>query len=72
MLGDAQLSQRLILLAVVGALLLNFPLLAIFASQRVMLAGVPALYVYLFAVWAAIIGGVWLLAGRRRHDERDG
>jgi hypothetical protein len=71
MLDDARLSQRLILLAVVGALLLNFPVLAIFASQHVLLAGVPALYVYLFVVWAAIIVGVWLLAGRRHDDDRE-
>jgi hypothetical protein len=72
MLGDARLSQRLILLAVVGALLLNFPVLAIFGSQPALLAGVPALYVYLFVVWAAIIAGVWLLAGRARDDSREG
>jgi hypothetical protein len=68
MLDDARLSQRLILLAVLGALLLNFPVLAIFASQRLLLGGVPALYVYLFVVWAAIIAGAWLLAGRRHDD----
>lgn len=48
-------GQRLIALACLGGLLLNYPLLSLFNSDRTLL-GVPLLYAYLFAVWALLIG----------------
>ena len=48
-------SQRLIALACLGGLLLNYPLLSIFNSPRT-IWGVPLLYAYLFVVWALLIG----------------
>ena len=48
-------GQRLIALACLGGLLLNYPLLSLFNSAHTLL-GVPLLYAYLFAVWALLIG----------------
>jgi hypothetical protein len=61
-------AARLTLLFVLGALLINFPLLAIF-NRAATLGGVPLVYLYLFGVWAAGIAGVWILVGKRRDDE---
>lgn len=47
-------GQRLIALACLGALLLNYPLLSIFNSPRTVW-GVPLLYAYLFIIWALLI-----------------
>lgn len=47
--------QRLAALFVLGGLLFNYPLLALF-NRPVMLGSVPLLYVYVFAAWAVLIG----------------
>lgn len=47
--------ERLLGLLIVGLLLLNFPLLAIF-SVSAFIFGIPVLYFYLFFVWFFIIG----------------
>ena len=56
-------GERLVLLFVLGALLINFPVLAIF-NRATTLGGIPTLYVYLFGVWAAGIVAVFILARR--------
>jgi hypothetical protein len=57
-------GERLLLLFLIGALLINFPVLAIF-HQPVSIGGIPALYLYLFGVWLAGIIAVFMLARRR-------
>jgi hypothetical protein len=52
-----------------GALLL-WPLLTI-ANRPVLIGGVPALALYLFAVWAAIVVVLIAVAVRRRALEDD-
>jgi hypothetical protein len=52
-----------------GALLL-WPLLTI-ANRPVLIGGVPALVLYLFAVWAAIVVVLVVAAVRRRSLEDD-
>ena len=52
-----------------GALLL-WPLLTI-ANRPTLIAGVPALPLYLFAVWAAIVAVLVAVAVRRRSLEDD-
>lgn len=57
--------QRLIALFIAGLVLLNFPLLAIFA-QPLRAGGMPALALYLFAIWLLLVLLVaWL--NRARH-----
>jgi hypothetical protein len=47
-------AQRFVALAVLGTLLFNYPILALFNVSGA-LGGVPLLYAYLFIVWAALI-----------------
>jgi membrane protein implicated in regulation of membrane protease activity len=55
--------------ALFGACLL-WPLLAI-ANRPTLVLGVPALGLYLFAVWAAIVVVLVVAAARRRSSEDD-
>ena len=57
-------GERLGLILLVGVLLLNFPIFAIF-NRATPIAGIPVLYLYLFGVWAAGIVAVWMMARRR-------
>jgi hypothetical protein len=59
---------KLVLLFVMGALLLSFPVLAIF-NRPLMLVGIPILYLYLFGLWVAGIVAVFLLARSPWDDE---
>jgi hypothetical protein len=61
-------TATLVLLFLVGVLLVSYPLLAVF-NRPLRIAGVPVLYVYLFATWAAGILAVALLARRRWPGE---
>jgi hypothetical protein len=54
MLHRTLVAQRLIALFVLGWLLFNYPLLALFNDARTWL-GLPLLYGYLFAAWALFI-----------------
>jgi hypothetical protein len=48
-------AERLIGLFLLGCLLFNFPLLALF-NVRATVLGVPLIYAYLFLAWALLIG----------------
>ena len=58
-----RLGERLGLLFLLGVLLINFPILAIF-HQAQTFAGIPILYLYLFGVWTAGIVAVFVLVRR--------
>jgi hypothetical protein len=62
----ADQSQRLVALFGLGALLLTYPLMALF-NVATTVAGVPLLYAYLFGAWGALIAGL-ALAVRRTPD----
>ena len=47
-------AQRFVALAMLGTLLFNCPVLALFNVSGT-LAGVPVLYAYIFMAWAALI-----------------
>lgn len=59
-------GQRLAALFLLGFLLLNYPLLGLFASP-VRILGIPVLYAYVFIVWAVLIG-LMVLAIEKRSD----
>ena len=59
----SQVAARLVALFVLGWLLLNYPLLALFGRLGAV-SGIPALYLYLFIAWAALIALVALVAER--------
>ncbi len=59
-------GQRLVALFLLGFLLLNYPLLNLFAGP-VLVLGIPVLYAYVFAVWALLIG-LMALVVEKGHD----
>ena len=54
-------AARFIALCMLGVVLFNFPVLALF-NVGATLFGVPVLYVYIFAAWAALIALMALVA----------
>ena len=48
-------GQRLIALCMLGCILFNFPILALFNVPATVF-GVPVLYAYIFIAWALLIG----------------
>jgi hypothetical protein len=57
-------GQRLAALALLGLLLFNYPLLAVFNVPGT-LFGIPVLYAYFFLAWAALIALMALVIERR-------
>ena len=56
-------SQRFVALCMLGMVLFNFPILALFNVSGT-LFGVPLLYAYIFMAWAALIALMALTAER--------
>ena len=56
-------EQRFVALCMLGMLLFNFPILALFNVPGTLL-GVPMLYAYIFLAWAALIALMALVANR--------
>ncbi len=56
-----QKSQRFVALCMLGMLLFNYPILALFNVSGT-LFGVPLLYAYIFAAWFLLIGLMALVA----------
>jgi hypothetical protein len=54
-------GQRLVALCMLGMLLFNYPLLALFNVPATLL-GVPMLYAYIFIAWALLIALMAFLA----------
>ena len=65
MTGPSRMHERLLALLILGVAVLTPPILTMFNSPGRLL-GIPALYIYLFFVWLALIGLVALVV------ERDG
>ena len=58
-------GPRLIALCMLGCVLFNFPILALFNVPGT-LFGVPVLYAYIFLAWALLIGLMaWVVEKRR-------
>lgn len=64
MIGPGIKGQRLVALFLLGVLLLNYPLLNLFASGGRVL-GVPVLYAYVFSAWALVIALMALVVEKR-------
>ena len=56
-------SERLVALCLLGFLLFNYPLLAVFNVQATVF-GIPVLYAYVFLVWALLIALMALVIER--------
>ena len=59
--GDT--GEKSLALFLLGLLLFNPPLLSLFSLERVV-AGIPLLYLYLFAAWALLIALIGAVATR--------
>ena len=57
-------GQRLIALCMLGCVLFNFPILALFNASGTVF-GVPVLYAYIFIAWALLIGLMAWVAEKR-------
>ena len=57
-------GQRMIALCMLGCVLFNFPILALF-NVPASLLGVPVLYAYIFIAWALLIALMAWVAERR-------
>ena len=53
-MSEEKKAQRFVALCMLGMLLFNFPILALFNVSGTLL-GVPVLYAYIFVAWAALI-----------------
>jgi hypothetical protein len=58
-------GPRLVAVFLLGVLLFNYPLLALF-NRTVLVFGVPLLYAYIFVAWALLIGLAALVVERSR------
>lgn len=56
-------NERLVALFLLGMLLFNYPFLATF-NAPLLLLGLPALYLYLFAAWGVVIAVAALIVRR--------
>jgi hypothetical protein len=62
---NTRTSTRLIAVFLLGALLFNYPVLAVF-SRPVEVAGIPLLYAYLFAAWTLLVALLAWVVTRER------
>lgn len=60
-MSDETRSQRFVALCMLGLLLFNYPILALFNVSGTFF-GVPILYAYIFIAWAALIASMALMA----------
>ena len=61
-MGDSDAkTQRFVALCILGVLLFNFPVLALF-NVPATLFGIPSVYAYIFGAWAALISLMALAA----------
>ena len=58
-------GPRLVAVFLLGVLLFNYPLLALF-NRTVLVFGVPLLYAYISVAWALLIGLAALVVERSR------
>ena len=66
MIRSSLKGQRLVALFLLGCLLLNYPLVSLFAGS-VRLAGIPLLYAYVFFTWALLIALMAVMVERRNE-----
>ena len=62
-MDDKGKEQRFVALCMLGVVLFNFPVLALF-NVGGSVFGIPALYAYIFAAWALVIALMGWLAER--------
>jgi hypothetical protein len=64
MQGFEKKGQRMVALCMLGCVLFNFPILALF-NVRATFLGVPVLYAYIFVAWGLLIALLAWVAEKR-------
>jgi hypothetical protein len=59
-------GQRLAAIFLLGCVLLNYPILFLFNSPESFF-GIPLLYIYIFGIWALLIGLMAIVIERLRY-----
>lgn len=62
-------GQRFVALCMLGLVMFNYPVLALFNVSGAIF-GIPVLYAYIFLAWAALIALMALVAESRGGDQR--
>ena len=65
---ESRRSQRLLFLAALFGLLLNFPLLAVFDHEG-RVGGVPVLYLYVLLTWILLVALTGWLTRKKNNEE---
>jgi hypothetical protein len=63
-MDEMQTAQRFVALCLLGALLFNYPFLALF-NRAALVFGIPIFYVYLFVVWGVLIAFMAYMVERK-------
>lgn len=63
--GDSR-NDRLVALCLLGWLLFNYPVLALF-NRATLVLGIPLVYAYIFGAWALLIALIALVVRRSQR-----
>ncbi len=61
--GSTNKAERLVAVFLLGVMLFNYPLLAVF-NRAVEVMGIPLVYVYIFTAWGLLIALLALIVKR--------
>jgi hypothetical protein len=70
MTRESKLNKRLVALFLLGCVLFNYPILALF-KLKTQIFGLPLLYVYVFGIWCLLIALTALATMFRSHEHKD-
>ena len=54
MTRDSKINKRLVALFLIGCVFFNFPILSL-VNLKILIFGLPLMYVYIFGVWCLLI-----------------
>ena len=70
MTRESKLNKRLVALFLLGCVLFNYPILALF-KLKTQIFGLPLLYVYVFGIWCLLIALTALATMSRSNEHKD-
>jgi len=70
MTRESKLNKRLVALFLLGCVLFNYPILALF-KLKTQIFGLPLLYVYVFGIWCLLIGFAALASMCSSNEHKD-
>jgi len=70
MTRDSKINKRLVVLFLLGCVLLNYPILSL-VNLKILIFGLPLLYVYIFGIWCLLIGLTALVTLSHTRERAD-